>query len=290
MTHDLSMVRHLSDEIAVMYFGRIVEMGRYDQVLDHPLHPYTVALGEAIPVPDPVRERARNVALRSEALESAPAVVVGCPYAPRCPLVEPYCREVAPTLLDKVDGHFVSCHVAMREPIAEVSSTPRSSPRRSSDESSDIIERPSSPEESAMPITITPISELSDEVNDVRRRTATIVNDDILPNEAALWRSAHAAGSNDDERDLAREESRALKESIKEKVRAAGLWAPHLPHEYGGAGLDFSRSPTCTRSSPTRSAPTHSLASPRPTRATPASCQIRHRGAKGEVAASPHRG
>ncbi len=123
VSHDLSMVRHLSDEIAVMYLGRIVEMGGYDQVLDHPLHPYTVALGEAIPIPDPVRERARHVALRSEALESAPAITVGCPYAPRCPLVEPYCREVAPTLLDKIDGHFVSCHVAMREPIADVSST-----------------------------------------------------------------------------------------------------------------------------------------------------------------------
>ncbi len=90
-----------------------------------------------------------------------------------------------------------------------------------------------------MPITVTPISELSDEVNDVRRRTAVIVNDEILPNEASLWRSAHAAGTNDDERAVARNESRALKESIKDKVRAAGLWAPHLPQEYGGAGLDF---------------------------------------------------
>jgi len=90
-----------------------------------------------------------------------------------------------------------------------------------------------------MPITVTPISELTVEVNDVRQRTADIVNDEILPNEAALWRSAHAAGSNDDERAVAREESRELRESIKEKVRAAGLWAPHLPKEYGGAGLDF---------------------------------------------------
>ncbi len=90
-----------------------------------------------------------------------------------------------------------------------------------------------------MHITVTPISELTDEVNDVRQRTADIVNDEILPNEAALWRSAHAAGSDDDERAVAREESRELRESIKDKVRAAGLWAPHLPQEYGGAGLDF---------------------------------------------------
>jgi oligopeptide/dipeptide ABC transporter ATP-binding protein len=121
VSHDLSMVRHLSDQIAVMYLGRVVEMGRYDQVLDRPLHPYTVALGEAIPIPDPTIARARHAAVRSDAPESAPAVAVGCPYAPRCPLVEPYCREVAPTLLDKVDGHFVSCHVAMREPIADAS-------------------------------------------------------------------------------------------------------------------------------------------------------------------------
>ncbi|MGC2486852.1 MAG: acyl-CoA dehydrogenase family protein [Acidimicrobiales bacterium] len=90
-----------------------------------------------------------------------------------------------------------------------------------------------------MPITVTPISELSDEVNDVRSRTAAIVNDEILPHEAVLWRSAHAAGANDEERAVAREESLELKEAIKEKVRAAGLWAPHLPTEYGGAGLDF---------------------------------------------------
>jgi peptide/nickel transport system ATP-binding protein/oligopeptide transport system ATP-binding protein len=122
VSHDLSMVRHLSDQIAVMYLGRVVERGRYDQVLDTPLHPYTIALGEAIPVPDPERERARTSAISSrvEPTESAPAVTVGCPYAPRCPLVEPYCREVAPSLLEKYDGHFVSCHVAMRQAVSEI--------------------------------------------------------------------------------------------------------------------------------------------------------------------------
>jgi oligopeptide/dipeptide ABC transporter ATP-binding protein len=110
-------VRHLSDEIAVMYLGRVVEMGRYDQVLDAPLHPYTKALGEAIPVPDPEAERARTsvISTRAEVTESAPQITVGCPYAPRCPLVEPYCREVAPNLLEKSDGHLVSCHVAIRD-------------------------------------------------------------------------------------------------------------------------------------------------------------------------------
>ena len=122
VSHDLSMVRHLSDQIAVMYLGRVVEMGRYDQVLDAPLHPYTVALGEAIPVPDPERERARTsvISARAEITESTPHITTGCPYAPRCPLVEPHCREVAPTLLEKYDGHFVSCHVAMRQPTSDV--------------------------------------------------------------------------------------------------------------------------------------------------------------------------
>jgi oligopeptide/dipeptide ABC transporter ATP-binding protein len=117
VSHDLSMVRHLSEEIAVMYLGRVVEMGRYEQVLDAPLHPYTKALGEAIPVPDPVTERARTsvISTRVEVTETTAQISVGCPYAPRCPLVEPYCREVAPTLLEKIDGHFVSCHVAIRD-------------------------------------------------------------------------------------------------------------------------------------------------------------------------------
>ncbi len=90
-----------------------------------------------------------------------------------------------------------------------------------------------------MPITVTPIRGLRDDVNDVRRRTAEFINTEVLPHERLLWRSAHGAGSTDGERDAAREESRALRESIKAKVKAAGLWAPHLPTEYGGAGLDF---------------------------------------------------
>ncbi len=119
VSHDLSMVRHIADQIAVMYLGRVVEMGSYDQVFDTPLHPYTVALAAAIPVPDPEHERSRPVKEKDHELLQAPAVTMGCPYAPRCPLVEPYCREVAPTLTDKSGGHYVSCHVALREPIPD---------------------------------------------------------------------------------------------------------------------------------------------------------------------------
>src|ERR1700727_410440 len=90
-----------------------------------------------------------------------------------------------------------------------------------------------------MPINVTPIAGLSPEINDVRRRTAEFINTEILPHEAVLWRSSRAAGETDDQRADARRESRELRDSIKAKVAAAGLWAPHLPTEYGGAGLDF---------------------------------------------------
>ena len=85
-----------------------------------------------------------------------------------------------------------------------------------------------------MPINVTPIEGLSDEINDIRIRTARIVNEKILPNESVLWRGA---GSNASEADRA--ESKALRLQIQEKVKAEGLWAPHLPPEYGGMGIEF---------------------------------------------------
>ena len=85
-----------------------------------------------------------------------------------------------------------------------------------------------------MPINVTPTPGLSDHINDVRLRTARIVNEKILPNEALLW---HARGS--DVTDEERSEARRLRHEIQEKVKAEGLWAPHLPPEYGGMGIDF---------------------------------------------------
>jgi acyl-CoA dehydrogenase len=86
-----------------------------------------------------------------------------------------------------------------------------------------------------MPMNVKPIATLDDRINDIRLRTAQIVNDDILPNEGALWR----ADANGDVSDHDRRESIELREKIKAKVWEAGLWAPHLPTEYGGMGLDF---------------------------------------------------
>ncbi len=86
-----------------------------------------------------------------------------------------------------------------------------------------------------MPITVTPIDNLAPSINDVRLRTAAIINDEILPREGELWPQRHGDAISED----ARAAAKAAREDVKAKVRAAGLWAPHLPQEYGGMGLDF---------------------------------------------------
>src|ERR1700686_1511029 len=86
-----------------------------------------------------------------------------------------------------------------------------------------------------MRMSVEPIPTASDRINEIRQLTARIVNDEILPNENMLW--GWRSGQHFTEAD--REESRPLREHIKERVRQSGLWAPHLPAEYGGAGLDF---------------------------------------------------
>ncbi len=115
ISHDVSMIRHLSDRILVMYLGKVVEAGPYDAVLDRPLHPYTEALAAAVPVPDPgvdaERRRGRSVGAPVDLREPDR----GCPYQPRCPLAEPVCREVDPDLGALPGGRAVACHVAVRQ-------------------------------------------------------------------------------------------------------------------------------------------------------------------------------
>ena len=86
-----------------------------------------------------------------------------------------------------------------------------------------------------MPMNVKPVPTLDERINDIRMRTAEIVNDDILPNETKLWRGPRRRAPIEAER----KESAELRAEIKEKVKQAGLWAPHLPQEYGGMGLDF---------------------------------------------------
>ena len=118
ISHDLGMVRHIAFDIDVMYLGRVVEAGPFDRVLDRPLHPYTRALADAVPVPDPEIEAGRRLSRRHEALAVVAEPETGCPYHPRCPLVEQVCREIAPELLALEVGHRVACHVAARTAAA----------------------------------------------------------------------------------------------------------------------------------------------------------------------------
>ena len=109
ISHDLGVVRHLCERVAVMYRGRFVEVGRTEQLFARPLHPYTVALLNSIPVLDPEVERQRRtVVLRDEA--SGPGQMAGCNLAPRCPIAQVRCWSEDPALLEHGDGQATACH------------------------------------------------------------------------------------------------------------------------------------------------------------------------------------
>ena len=114
ISHDLGMVRHVSDTICVMYLGKVVESGPYGAVLGDALHPYTRALADAVPLPDPEHEAARRRSTAGEALVLGTEHVGGCPYEPRCPLAEQICRDEVPSLLELRPGHTAACHIAAR--------------------------------------------------------------------------------------------------------------------------------------------------------------------------------
>jgi oligopeptide/dipeptide ABC transporter ATP-binding protein len=115
ISHDLAMVRHISDVISVMYLGKVVESGPYEAVLGSALHPYTRALADAVPLPDPEVEASRRKSTVGEALLLGAEPPGGCPYNPRCPLAEDVCRAQVPALLEVRARHFAACHVAARE-------------------------------------------------------------------------------------------------------------------------------------------------------------------------------
>ncbi len=108
IAHDLSVVEHVSDRIAVMYVGKIVEMAATGELLRHPLHPYTEALLSSVPPADP-DIRYQRIALEGE-VPSPADPPSGCIFHPRCQYAREVCRQVAPELSQALPGHFVSCH------------------------------------------------------------------------------------------------------------------------------------------------------------------------------------
>jgi oligopeptide transport system ATP-binding protein len=118
IAHDLAVVRHVSDRVAVMYLGRIVETAPRDALYRRPRHPYTVSLLSAVPVADPVRERARKRIILHGEIGSAAALPTGCRFHPRCfrarivgnGTIPARCRDESPALAEAAPGHLAACH------------------------------------------------------------------------------------------------------------------------------------------------------------------------------------
>jgi oligopeptide transport system ATP-binding protein len=111
IAHDLSVVRHLCQRVAVMYLGRVVELAECDELFDNPMHPYTRALLAAVPVPDPAVEATREFQPVQGEVPSPINPPPGCVFHPRCPLAIDRCRRVRPELRELRPRHWVACDV-----------------------------------------------------------------------------------------------------------------------------------------------------------------------------------
>jgi oligopeptide/dipeptide ABC transporter ATP-binding protein len=110
VTHDLAVAKYISDRIAIMYLGRIIEIGSKESLFKNPLHPYTKALLSAIPVPEPKKKR-EVIELKGE-VPSAINIPPGCRFSSRCPFKKDECAQTEPELVEAEKDHFVACYLS----------------------------------------------------------------------------------------------------------------------------------------------------------------------------------
>jgi oligopeptide/dipeptide ABC transporter ATP-binding protein len=134
VAHDLSVVRHVSDRIAVMYLGKLMELSPAEELYTKPIHPYTSVLLDAIPIPDPAENRARKRTVVTGEVPSPIDPPDGCRFASRCPRATDVCRTLEPQLTQYANGHLAACHhpqnvtadelaAATRSPLSPLAST-----------------------------------------------------------------------------------------------------------------------------------------------------------------------
>jgi len=111
ISHDLSVVKHVSHRVGVMYLGKLVEMAPVDQLFRQPRHPYTQALLGAVPIPDPVEQRRRPKVVLTGELPNPADPPAGCRFHPRCPVAEEICRQVEPPMVEAGPEHRAACHL-----------------------------------------------------------------------------------------------------------------------------------------------------------------------------------
>jgi oligopeptide/dipeptide ABC transporter ATP-binding protein len=136
VAHDLSVVRHVSDRIAVMYLGKLMEVSPSEELYTKPIHPYTFALLSAIPIPDPRENRERERIVVSGEPPNPIEPPPGCVFHPRCPRATQVCREVEPPLTRYANGHLAACHHPLNVSAEEIESAVRdeTSPLSAGDE------------------------------------------------------------------------------------------------------------------------------------------------------------